>query len=107
MQEILNVLEASLAGKFPDPAIEAMQYAGDVAISKGDVDGAIEYFEDALDHIEATGVTAEKTAITVKLANLHLDQGNMSAAEPLLGYIVEQEPSPAIDELLARYREAK
>ena len=45
---------------------------------------------------------ARKTAIPVRLATLYLDEGNTSAAEPLLGYIVEQESTPAIDELLAR-----
>ena len=100
------VLVEALAEDFPEPAIEAMQYAGDIAVLKADIPQAVQRYEEALEHVEATGFTSEKTAIAVKLANLHLDQGNISSVEPLLGYLIEQEPSAEILELQAKYAQA-
>ena len=100
------VLAEALAEDFPEPAIEAMQYAGDIAVLKADIPRGIQFYEQALEHVEATGFTSEKTAIAVKLANLHLDQGNISSVEPLLGYLIEQEPSVEILELQAKYAQA-
>ena len=100
------VLAEALAEDFPEPAIEAMQYAGDIAVLKADIPRGIQFYEQALEHVEATGFTSEKTAIAVKLANLHLDQGNISSVEPLLGYLIEQEPSAEILELQAKYAQA-
>lgn len=100
------VLAEALAEDFPEPAIEAMQYAGDLAVLKEDLPRAVQHYEQALDHIEVTGFTSEKTAIAIKLAKLYLDQGNTAAVEPLLGYIVEQEPSAEMLELQAEYAQA-
>lgn len=100
------VLAEALAEDFPEPAIEAMQYAGDIAFLKADVPRAVQRYEQALEHVEATGFTSEKTAIAVKLASLHLDEGNLSSVEPLLGYLIEQEPSAEILELQAKYARA-
>ncbi len=100
------VLAEALAEDFPEPAIEAMQYAGDLAVLKADIPRGVRFYEQALEHVEATGFTSEKTAIAVKLANLHLDQGNISSVEPLLGYLIEQEPSTEILELQAKHARA-
>ncbi len=100
------VLADALAEDFPEPAIEAMQYAGDVAVLKENVPQAVQFYEQALEHVETTGFSSEKTEIAVKLANLYLDQGNTAAVEPLLGYVIEQEPSAKILELQARYARA-
>lgn len=100
------VLAEALAEDFPEPAIEAMQYAGDLAVLKADITRGVRFYEQALEHVEATGFISEKTAIAVKLANLHLDQGNILSVEPLLGYLVEQEPSTEILELRAKHARA-
>lgn len=100
---IHQILELSLAQNFPEPAIEAMDYAGDVAMLRNDPQEARERYEDALAHIEETGFAGKKVDIAVKLANLYLDAGDLAATEPLLGYIVEQDGTADTFRLRARY----
>ena len=102
-QRIHQVLDAALAADYPEPAIEAMGYAGDVALLRGEPTEALNFFEQAMAHIEDTGFTSEKTVIAIKLAHLYLDQNDTAATEPLLGYLIEQEGTSAIYKLRARY----
>jgi len=98
-----SVLERTLAAGLPEPAIEAMEYAGDIAEQKGDSAAALRYYEDALVHIEESGFTTEQMPVSIKLAALYLDREDVHAAEPLLGYIVEQEQNAGSLKLRARY----
>jgi len=102
-QRIHQVLEATLEADYPEPAIEAMVYAGDVALLRDDPAESIRYLEQAMAHIEETGFTSEKPRIAVRLADLYLDQNDTAAAEPLMGYLIEQEGTFAIYKLRARY----
>ena len=98
-----DVLERTLGAKLPEPAIEAMEYAGDIALRQGDTARALGHYEDALQHIEASGFTTEQMPVSIKLAALYLDRENLHAAEPLLGYVVEQEQNADSLKLRARY----
>ena len=100
---VREVLEEALAADFPEPAIEAMKYAGDVAVLQGDKAEGVRRYEQALAHIDTTGFTSDKTTIAIKLANLFLDRGDVAAAEPHLGYVIEQEPTVEILRLRARH----
>ena len=102
-QRIHEVLEATLEADYPEPAIEAMAYAGDVALLRDNPAEAMRYFEQAMVHIEETGFTSEKPRIATKLAHVYLDQNDTAAAEPLMGYLIEQEGTFAIYKLRARY----
>lgn len=88
---------------FNEPAIEALDYAGDVALRQNQLAEARQYYEEAIDEMDASGFTSRKTDVVTKLANLHLDLGDMTAAEPLLGYLVEQDSEPATLKVEARY----
>jgi len=101
-----DVLERTLAAGLPEPAVEAMEYAGDIAVKRGETAAAIRYYEDALAHIETSGFTTERMPVSIKLAALYLDREDLHAAEPLLGYIVEQEQNPGSLKLRARYAHA-
>ncbi|MEM8814396.1 MAG: tetratricopeptide repeat protein [Pseudomonadota bacterium] len=100
---IQAVLTAAQDAELPEPAIEAMEYAGDVAVLRGDAATAVRYYEDALAEIDRTGFNSEKTPIAISLAGLYLDRRDLTASEPLLGYLVEQEPSVDSLRLRARY----
>ncbi|MBT8078571.1 MAG: tetratricopeptide repeat protein [Gammaproteobacteria bacterium] len=102
-QRIHQVLDAALAADYPEPAIEAMDYAGDVALLRGNPSDARNYYEQALAHIEDTGFTSPKTGIAIKLAALYLDEDKAAAAEPLLGFLIEQEQTAEIYKLRARF----
>lgn len=100
---IQSVLVSALENDYPEPAIEAMDYAGDIAVLRNDPALATRYFERALEHIDETGFEGKKTDIAVKLAHLYLDAGEVAQTEALLGFIVEQDDSPATLKLMARY----
>ena len=102
-QRVDDVLERTLAAGLPEPAIEAMEYAGDIAVRLGDTATALRHYEDALAHIEASGFTTEQMPVSIKLAALYLDREDLHAAEPLLGYVVEQEQNADSFKLRARY----
>lgn len=102
-----NVLNEAMEKQMHEPAIEAMQYAGDIAIMQGKPDTAIAWFARALTMIDNTGFTANKEQISIDLTQLYLDQNNTSDAEPLLGYIMVQDPTPASLKVQARFAYVK
>ena len=86
-----------------EPAIEAMELLGDVAVRQGDPAGAIDAYERTIRHIDETGFVVTKNRVTVKLANLLLDANNLAAAEPLIGYLIESGESADALRVRARY----
>ena len=102
-RRLVAVMDEALSSGYDEPAIEAMSYAGDAALLRGDVASARSYFERALTHIDDTGFTSSKTDIAIKLADLYLDENDVAAAEPLLGYVVEDDDTASALKLRARY----
>ena len=100
---VLEVRDLSLREALHEPAIEAMQLAGDIALEQSDVERAISAYEDALQHIDETGFAAEKSRVIVKLADVFLDQRDFAAVEPLIGRMIEQGDESASLRLRARY----
>ncbi len=98
-----SVLELSLREVFHEPAIEAMEVLGNIAVEQGEPDRAAEHWQDALDHIDQSGFLARKDDIVLKLADLHLDRNEAEAVEPLIGYLIEHDESPASVRTQARY----
>lgn len=100
---IRDVKAQALDGEFHEPAIEAMDYAGDVALRQNQFAAARQHYEEAIDRMDSSGFTSRKTDVVTKLANLYLDRGDTAAVEPLLGYLVEQDAESATLRLEARY----
>ena len=80
-----------------------MELGGDIAHQQGDPGRAIEAYEETLRYIEQTGFVETKDQVTVKLANLLLDEGKLLAAEPLIGHLIESGDSPSALRVRARY----
>lgn len=97
------VLAKALANDLHEPAIEALDYRGDLERDRDRPAAAREAWRAALAHIEATGFTARKADIAVKLAHLHLDADDMASAEPLIGYALGERASAPALKLQARY----
>ena len=105
-ERIDAVLQRTLAADLPEPAIEAMHYAGDLARLRGNPTQATASYERALSHMQETGTTSGEVDVTVKLADLYIDQARLDAVEPLLGFLVEQDSSAGILKIRARYAHA-
>ena len=98
-----EVLELSLRELFHEPAIEAMEVLGSIAVEQNAPEQAIAHWQDAIEHIDETGFLARKDDIVLKLADLHLDRNEADAVEPLIGYLIEHDESPASVRTQARY----
>ncbi len=100
---VRDVRDLSLREGLQEPAIEAMQLAGDIARKQLDTERAISAYEEALQHVDDTGFVAERSRVITKLANVFLDQQDFAAVEPLIGRMIEQGSESASLKLRARY----
>ncbi|MEO0347699.1 MAG: hypothetical protein AAF229_15775, partial [Pseudomonadota bacterium] len=100
---VADVLDTALAADLPEPAIEAMRYAGDLAWKEDDTATARDYFERGLAHVEQTGFESMRYPLAQRLASIYLDVGELDEAASMLGFLVEQEPSVYNLTLQARY----
>lgn len=98
-----QVLTQSLAADWINPAVEAMQFAGDLERARENLPLAAEWYERAIAHALETGHTAGRIGMSIRLAHVYLDLGQLEAVEPLLGFLVEQETSESIDAVRERY----
>lgn len=98
-----EVLVISLREGLHEPAIEAMELAGDIALRQSDVERAISAYERALSYIDESGFVSRETRIVSKLVNAHLDNGDLVATEALIGYLIEQGDTSESLKLRARY----
>ncbi|MEL7024987.1 MAG: tetratricopeptide repeat protein [Pseudomonadota bacterium] len=98
------VLGRSLESEWPTPAVEAMSYAGDLALQREQTSSASSWYRRAFDYAGETGLSGEKIDIAIKLANVHLDLGQPNDVEPLLGFLVEQESTAEIEAVKSRYQ---
>ncbi len=102
-ERVDNVLAFTLREALHEPAIEAMELAGDIALRQGDTAGAINAYQQTLEHIDETGFVVTEYRTTVKLANVFLDNGDLAAAEPLVGSLIESGETPGVLRVRARY----
>jgi len=102
-ERVENVLALTLREALHEPAIEAMELAGDIALRQEDTAGAIDAYQRTIKHIDDTGFVVTKYRVTVKLANLFLDNGDLLAAEPLVGSLIESGEMPSVLRVRARY----
>ena len=98
-----DVLEAATREALQEPLIEAMELDGDIANRRADSAGAIDAYERTIRRIDETGFVADRTRVTVKLANLLLDAGELARAEPLIGNLIEAGESADALRVRARY----
>lgn len=98
-----KVLALTLREALHEPAIEAMELAGDIAVRQGDPAGAIDAYERTIRHIDETGFVVTRNRVTVKLANLLLDRNDLVAAEPWIGNLIESGESASALRVRARY----
>jgi DNA-binding winged helix-turn-helix (wHTH) protein/tetratricopeptide (TPR) repeat protein len=102
-ERIDDVLALTLREALHEPAIEAMELGGDIAVRQGDPAGAIDAYERTIQHIDETGFVVTKNRVTEKLANLLLDNNDLVAAEPLIGSLIESGESAGALRVRARY----
>ena len=102
-ERVDNVLAFALREALHEPAIEAMELGGDIALRQDDTAGAIDAYEQALNLIDETGFVVTKYRVAVKLANVFLDTEDIAAAEPLVGSLIESGETPGVLRLRARY----
>jgi tetratricopeptide (TPR) repeat protein len=102
-ERVDNVLAFTLREGLHEPAIEAMELGGDIALRQDDTAGAIDAYERTLKHIDETGFVVTQYRVTVKLANVFLDNGDIAAAEPLVGSLIESGEMPSVLRVRARY----
>ena len=102
-ERVDEVLAVSLREALHEPAIQAMELGGDIASQRGDAAGAIETYEETIRRIDETGFVVTKSRVTVKLANLFLDEGDLAAVEPLIGHLIEGGDSPSALRVRARF----
>ncbi|MDJ0748622.1 MAG: tetratricopeptide repeat protein [Woeseiaceae bacterium] len=102
-ERVDNVLAYTLREALHEPAIEAMELRGDIALRQGDAAGAIDAYERTLKHIDETGFVVTRFRATVKLANVFLDNEDVAAAEPLIGSLIESGETPSVLRVRARY----
>ncbi len=57
----------------------------------------------ALDRVRETGWAAKEAEIITKLTDVHLDLGQIDAAEPLIGALIQHQPDPSALVVRARY----
>lgn len=87
-----------------EPHIEALKLRGELAAARGESERAVEFYTAALKHIDETGFAPGLARqINVALANLHLDAGDISAAEPHLGTVLDGPSDLLVARLQARY----
>ncbi|MEO0996627.1 MAG: tetratricopeptide repeat protein [Pseudomonadota bacterium] len=85
-----RVLAESQRESLHEPAIEALELIGDIAGGQANAATAIAAYRDAVTYIDQTGFVGRKTDIVVKLVTALLEQGDLVASEPLVGYLIEQ-----------------
>ena len=102
-ERVDNVLALTLREALHEPAIEAMELGGDIALRQDDTAGAIDAYERTLKHIDETGFVVTRYRVTVKLANVFLDIKDIAAAEPLVGSLIESGETPGVLRVRARY----
>ena len=102
-RRVNEVLELALREALHEPAIQAMELGGDIASRQGEPARAIDAYRQAIRLIDETGFVVTRTRVTVKLANLLLDENEMAAAEPLVGNLIEAGESPSALRVRARY----
>ena len=102
-ERVDNVLAFTLREALHEPAIEAMELVGDIALRQGDTASAIDAYQQTLEHIDETGFVVTRNRTTAKLANVFLDNGDIAAAEPLVGSLIESGETPGVLRVRARY----
>ena len=85
-----EVLAVARREALHEPWVEALELDGDIALRRADRAAAAAAYQEALDHIDQTGFVQRKTDVVVKLADVLLDDGDLAASEPLVGYLIEQ-----------------
>ncbi len=101
--KIGEVLALSMREALHEPMLESIELAGDIALDRGDAQAAVERYRDTLRRIEETGFVVTRTRVTIKLANLLLDSGDIGAAEPLIGNLIGEGESADALRVRARY----
>ena len=88
-------------------ALATFRALGDIAQRQADSDAAIDAYENTLSHVQEWGFVAKQSRVMRKLADAHIEQDDLAAAEPLIGRLIELGESAVTGELLQRYREAQ
>ncbi|MGK2926344.1 MAG: hypothetical protein ACSLE2_12065, partial [Lysobacterales bacterium] len=103
----LQVLDSARGQEQVQPEIEALELLGDIRLAQGDSAAAAAEFEAALARIRDASWGAKETTLLSKLADLHLEAGELAAAAPLVGALKGQEPTVHSLQVQARFARAQ
>jgi DNA-binding winged helix-turn-helix (wHTH) protein/tetratricopeptide (TPR) repeat protein len=85
-----GVLDQSREHEIMPSEVQALELLGDIEAVKGRLDSAIEEYEAARLRLRETTWDSKKNTLLHKLANAHMDQGNLDAAAPMIGALAGQ-----------------
>jgi DNA-binding winged helix-turn-helix (wHTH) protein/tetratricopeptide (TPR) repeat protein len=93
--------------KFSLVEIEGLELLGDMAAKTGDLAQAVQQYRAALALLEQLSWDSKETDISVKLAEIHVAEGSLEAAEPLVGLLSQRPNDLAGLRLRAHYAAAR
>ncbi len=102
-QTATEVLEEARPAEIMQPEVQAMELIGDVALARGELGAAAVHYRQTLDRVRQTSWSAKESTILRKLADAHLDLGDVEAAEPLIGALTDHEPDVQSLKVQARF----
>ena len=98
-----SVLAEARAQDLNQPEIQAAELLADIAAARGETQAAIEHYANTLARVQELSWGGKETEIAVKLAQAHLDQEDLPAAEPLVGLVTQQPQDMPSLKLRARF----
>ncbi len=101
---IAAIQEQTADRQLHEPHVEALHLRAQLAAARGQQARAQSFYTAALEHIDKTGFAPGLVReIHVALGNLHLDAGDIEAAEPHLGTVLDGPSDLQVARLQARY----
>jgi DNA-binding winged helix-turn-helix (wHTH) protein/tetratricopeptide (TPR) repeat protein len=88
-----RVLERARASDALQAEVQALEKLGDIAHDTGDVQSAADYWQAAMERLEATSWGAKINALAARLAEAWMDLGEPERAAPLVGLLAGDEPN--------------
>ncbi|MEO1034264.1 MAG: tetratricopeptide repeat protein [Pseudomonadota bacterium] len=98
-----DIRQQTLAAGHFQPAIEALELEGDLARRGDRLAFAVSSYEQALKVIDGSNFVGRREPIMRKLVAVHLDREDLSAAEPLIGHLIDGDVNVESKLLQARF----
>lgn len=99
----LQVLESARRQQHVQPEIEALELLGDTALARDDSASAVAEYQAALARVREASWGAKESTLLGKLAEVHLQAGDIAAAAPLVGALGGQQANLRSLKVQARF----